>query len=96
MVHVTDAHLFRPVATYLRLIALARAQAPDAFAFETRPYEFESDRLAFDLLAGSTRAREAIEAGASPDEIVDQSCPVSTDWRDVIAEAPERVARASA
>src|SRR5690606_24612707 len=31
MIHVTNAQLFRPVATYLSLIALARRQAPDAF-----------------------------------------------------------------
>lgn len=96
MLHVTDSHLFRPVATYLRLIALARAQAPDEFAFETRTYEFESERRAFDLLIGSTAVRHAIEAGATPDEVVDQACPVDAAWQSTVAEAPERVARASA
>jgi uncharacterized protein YbbC (DUF1343 family) len=42
MLHVTTPTLFRPVATYLTLITLARAQAPEAFAFRTTPYEFES------------------------------------------------------
>ena len=36
MLHVTQAQLFRPVATYLALIALARAQAPEQFAFRTQ------------------------------------------------------------
>jgi len=49
MLHVTSAQLFAPVAlTYLRLIALARAQAPEAFAFRATPYEFESAVPAFD------------------------------------------------
>lgn len=96
MLHVTDPHLFRPVATYLRVVAFARAQAPQDFAFETRPYEFESERRAFDLLIGSTAVRHAIESGAAPDDIIDQVCPVDAEWRSVVAEAPERVVRASA
>ena len=67
MLHVTNPQLFKPVATYLRLIALARAQAPEAFAFRHTPYEFETDVPAFDLLTGSSAARTALESGASPE-----------------------------
>jgi uncharacterized protein YbbC (DUF1343 family) len=94
-VHVTDAHLFRPVATYLRLIALARAQANDAFAFERRTYEFESDRLAFDLLTGSTAVREALESGAGAEEVVDLLCPVDAEYRAGLDECERRAQRAS-
>ena len=75
MLHVTNSNLFRPVATYLRLIALARAQAPEAFAFRDTPYEFETTVPAFDLLTGSASAREALQGGASPEDVVSRVPP---------------------
>jgi uncharacterized protein YbbC (DUF1343 family) len=91
MLHVTDAASFRPVTTYLTLIALARAQAPEAFEFRTSPYEFETVVPAFDLLTGSADAREALLAGASASTLVDLVVPVPPEWRNVVAEAEERV-----
>ena len=94
MVHVTDAVLFRPVATYAALIALARAQAKERFEFTTRPYEFESTRLAFDLLAGSPAMREAMLADRTTEEIVSLIAPVSPEQRPVIEELESRLQRA--
>jgi uncharacterized protein YbbC (DUF1343 family) len=94
MLHVTNSALFRPVATYLALITLARAQAPEAFAFRTTPYEFEAERPAFDLLTGSDEARRAIESGASPDQVVSLVAPVDPLWRDFVREAEARLERA--
>jgi uncharacterized protein YbbC (DUF1343 family) len=68
-VHVTDRRAFRPFRTYLELVAQARAMAPHQFRWRTEPYEFETDRLAFDLLCGTDRIRLAIEAGASIAEL---------------------------
>jgi uncharacterized protein YbbC (DUF1343 family) len=96
MLHVTNSSLFRPVATYLRLIALVRQQAPDQFSFRTEPYEFESDRLAFDLLVGSSAAREALEAGASPEEVVSLAAPVDESWVAIVEGAESELLRASA
>ena len=96
MLHVTSPELFRPVETYLTLIALARAQAPDRFEFRTTPYEFESTIPAFDLLTGSARAREALLGGASPVELADLVLPVDPAYRERIAEAEARLERASA
>jgi uncharacterized protein YbbC (DUF1343 family) len=67
--HVTDAARFRPFRTALAAIVHARRQDASRFAWRTEPYEFVSDVLAFDLLCGSSREREAIEAGASPSEL---------------------------
>src|SRR5207244_2270256 len=53
MLHVTDAASFRPITTYLTLLSLARAQAPEAFQFRTAAYEFVENIPAFDLLTGS-------------------------------------------
>lgn len=96
MLHVTNAELFRPVATYLRLIALARAQAPDAFEFRSSPYEFETTVPAFDLLTGSSVAREAISTGTHPDDIAELVAPVDGAWVDTVRDAETRLERARA
>ena len=96
MLHVTNPLLFRPVATYLRLIALARAQAPEAFAFRNTPYEFETEKPAFDLLTGSAAAREALEAGASPEDVVSLVAPVDPSFAQAVLAAEARLAVASA
>jgi uncharacterized protein YbbC (DUF1343 family) len=67
--HVTDREAFRPVRTGVACVLAARAQDPARFAWRTEPYEFVSGVPAFDLLCGSAREREAIEAGASVAEI---------------------------
>jgi uncharacterized protein YbbC (DUF1343 family) len=62
---VTDAARFRSFRTGLACVLHARAQDPARFAWRTEPYEFVPDVPAFDLLCGSAREREAIEAGAT-------------------------------
>lgn len=96
VLHVTDPRAFRPVTTYLTLLTLARAQAPDAFEFLTRPYEFESERLAFDLLTGSDAARNAILAGAAPNDVCELVAPVGPDWQEVLRDIENLVAKAHA
>ncbi len=75
-IHVTDRRAFRPVATYLALLTLARAQAPERFALRTEPYEYvePAEAEALDLLCGTTRTREALMAGASVREVVATVC----------------------
>jgi len=91
MLHVTDPTSFRPVTTYLTLIALARAQAPDEFELRTSPYEFETTIPAFDLLTGGSEAREALVSGASANAIVDLVAPVPPEWQDTVARGEARV-----
>ena len=91
MVHVTDWRSFRPVTTYLALLTLARAQDPEKFRFRTEPYEFEAEIPAFDLLTGSAEAREAMENGASVEEVVALVAPVSDEWRSLVGEAEQRI-----
>jgi uncharacterized protein YbbC (DUF1343 family) len=95
MLHVTTPSLFRPVATYLTLITLARAQAPEAFEFRTTPYEFEATIPAFDLLTGSSEARTAIAAGASAEDVVATTAPVDPAWREAVLIAEARLERAA-
>ena len=96
VLHVTDPRAFRPVTTYLTLIALARQQAPESFEFLIRPYEFESERLAFDLLTGSDAARNAILSGATPNELVELVAPVPPVWLETLRDIESLVAKAHA
>jgi uncharacterized protein YbbC (DUF1343 family) len=86
-IHVTDAKAFRPLATYVALIALAHHQRPDRFAFRTEKYEFVDDKPAFDILTGSARAREAILANEDPIEIATYVSGIGKDEVSLIEEA---------
>jgi uncharacterized protein YbbC (DUF1343 family) len=88
-IHVIDALRFRPVKTYLALIALARAQDPERFAFRTEPYEFRSDVPAFDLLTGGPEARERISRGDRPLDVAEAVAAVDHTDRALVAEAIE-------
>lgn len=79
-IHVTDPHRFLPVDTYLRVIHAAMNIAPEQFAFLTRVYEFESDRVAFDLLTGDNQARTLLQAQAPVADVISAVCPVDDEW----------------
>jgi uncharacterized protein YbbC (DUF1343 family) len=85
--HVTDPRTFRPVATYVALVALAHHQSPGDFRFRTEKYEFVEHIPAFDLLTGSASARESILAGDDPRVIADAVSFVGEEERAVHAEA---------
>jgi len=68
-VHVTDPDRFKPVATYLALLAEARRQAPHHFRWRKPPYEFEWRKLPIDLLGGGPSMRRAVELGASQERL---------------------------
>jgi len=73
--HVSDPEVFRPFRTALACVALSRAQDPDKFRWRTEPYEYVADVPAFDLLCGSSREREGIEAGRSWKELARAFAP---------------------
>jgi len=68
-VHVLDREAFRPVITGVALIAALRAADPANFSWRPPPYEYEYEKMPFDILAGSSELREQIEAGVSVREI---------------------------
>lgn len=96
VLHVENERSFRPVATYLRIIREARALAPDHFELLRRPYEFETDSPAFDLLTGTLQARALLDAGASSDELCAAVCPVDPAWRERIIDGEARLSVAKA
>jgi uncharacterized protein YbbC (DUF1343 family) len=67
--HVTNPLAFRPYRTGVAFLKACRDQAPDAFQWRTRAYEFVDEIPAIDLLAGDASLRTGIDAGASLDEL---------------------------
>jgi uncharacterized protein YbbC (DUF1343 family) len=94
-VHVTNEAAFRPVATYVALTALARAQDPERFRFRTERYEYVDDIPAFDLLTGSAEARLAIEAGADAWEVAMAASRADAGWGEAMTRAMGAVERAA-
>ena len=68
--HVTDRFALRPVATGVAVLRAARDVAGDDFVWRPPPYEYEEVKPVIDILWGSQQLRTAIDAGASPDEIL--------------------------
>jgi uncharacterized protein YbbC (DUF1343 family) len=92
-VHVTDPAQFRPYATYLALLAVARRLSGEAFAFRTEAYEFVDDVPAIDLLTGNAEARTRIQALDDPRSLAEDMSrlrPEDHAVRDAAIHAAER------
>jgi uncharacterized protein YbbC (DUF1343 family) len=94
-VHVTDAARFRPYATYLALLAVARRLGGEAFAFRTEAYEFVDDVPAIDLLTGNAEARTRIVALDDPRALADDLSSLSPEDHAVREAAIRAAERAS-
>jgi uncharacterized protein YbbC (DUF1343 family) len=84
--HVVDRKTFRPYLTGVAVVRAFRQLFPAAFRWRTREYEFVTDKLAFDLLAGGPELRQGIDQGLSLDSL-------SATWRTAEAEFASRRAR---
>lgn len=62
-VHITDARRFQPFLTYLVLIQKVRELCPEGFAWRPPPYQYELEKLPFDILCCTDAVRLAIESG---------------------------------
>lgn len=91
-IHVTDPRTFRPLATYVALIALAHHRHPGELRFRTEKYEFVDNIPAFDLLTGSAETRERILAGEEPRAIADAVSSVGAAEHAVSEEAKAALA----
>jgi uncharacterized protein YbbC (DUF1343 family) len=94
-IHVTDPRAFRPVATYVELIAFAARQDRERFRFRTERYEYVDTIPAIDLLLGSADARLAIERDEDPRAIAEDASRADPAWPDAMREAEALLARAS-
>ena len=82
-IHVIDRNAFKPVITGAAIISAIRRLYPDGFQWKQPPYEYVYDKLPFDVINGSSRLRERIEAGRPVAEIEES-------WRDGLREFGER------
>ncbi len=60
--HVTDRRAFKPYYTTLALIRAILSLYPEQFSWRQPPYEYETERLPFDLLTGDAAVRQALES----------------------------------
>jgi uncharacterized protein YbbC (DUF1343 family) len=67
--HVADPLRFKPYRTGVAALLALKAECGDDFEWRTKPYELETERLAIDLLTGSSEVRELVEAGAALDDV---------------------------
>jgi uncharacterized protein YbbC (DUF1343 family) len=68
-IHVLDRRVFEPVIAGVAVVKTAFDMYRDHFRWKEPPYEYVHDRNPFDVIAGTSALREAIEAGAGLDEI---------------------------
>jgi uncharacterized protein YbbC (DUF1343 family) len=68
-IHVLDRERFLPVKTGVAVVKTAHDMYPREFRWKEPPYEYVFDRNPFDVIAGTSALREAIESGRPLDEI---------------------------
>jgi uncharacterized protein YbbC (DUF1343 family) len=68
-IHVASRIEFKPVLTAVAIIKSIRQLWPDRFAWKQPPYEYERDKLPFDVICGGSRLREQIELEVPISEI---------------------------
>jgi uncharacterized protein YbbC (DUF1343 family) len=78
-IHVVDREEYLPFLTGVHLICCAARLWPKAFDWRREPYEFESKRLAIDLLAGGAWLRERVADGRDP-------AGVQSEWEEQLQE----------
>jgi uncharacterized protein YbbC (DUF1343 family) len=70
-IHVLNRAHFRAVETAIALLKEIRAQDTAQFEWKQPPYEYEHEKLPFDVLSGSSELRQQIEGGMSAGAIRD-------------------------
>ena len=68
-IHVTDRRNFKPFRTGLGLLLAYRSLDSDRFEWRAPPYEYEFEKLPFDILCGTDSIRLQIEAGCDLESI---------------------------
>jgi uncharacterized protein YbbC (DUF1343 family) len=63
--HVIDRGNFEPVTAGLTMVKAAYDLYPEHFRWKEPPYEYVYDRNPFDVIAGTTKVREAFEQGTT-------------------------------
>lgn len=68
-IHVTNRQTFQPAIAGIGVVKTAFDMYGDEFKWKVPPYEYVYDKNPFDVIAGTSKVREAIERGDSLDDI---------------------------
>ncbi|MGB8508862.1 MAG: DUF1343 domain-containing protein, partial [Pyrinomonadaceae bacterium] len=68
-IHVTDREKFEPVITGVAIVKVCFDLYGELLKWKEPPYEYVYHKNPFDVIAGTAKLREAIEAGDSLDDI---------------------------
>lgn len=79
--HVYDRESFESVFTALKILESVLKRWGSDFKWKRPPYEYEYEKLPFDILAGSDKVRSALEAGASAEDIRRSWISYESDFR---------------
>ncbi len=69
LLEVTDAEAFQPVLTAVAALASVRHLWPDQFRWLPPPYEYETEKPPIDIIAGTPRVREQLDAITARDPL---------------------------
>ncbi|MCX8011722.1 MAG: DUF1343 domain-containing protein, partial [Desulfobacterota bacterium] len=68
-IHIIDRQSFLPVLTGVAVICAIYQMDKEKFSWRLPPYEYETEKLPIDILAGTDKLRIQIESGCSLSEI---------------------------
>jgi uncharacterized protein YbbC (DUF1343 family) len=68
-IHITDRKKFKPFKTGVAVIKAAHDLYPEDFRWKRPPYEYETEKMPIDILAGTDRLRNDIEQGRTLEEM---------------------------
>lgn len=82
-IHVLDRVAYQPIETAVAIVSEIRRLSGGRFEWRQPPYEYEHEKLPFDILSGSDELRQQLEAGRPVDEI-------ARSWSSSISEFEKR------
>lgn len=82
-IHVTDRAIFEPVTTGLHMVKVVHDLYPGEFRWKEPPYEYVYDRNPFDVIAGTSSIRRAIETGEGIDALAESWKPTLDEFERV-------------
>lgn len=69
-IHIRERRLYRPYAASLKLLEAVYRRHRSDLAWKTPPYEYEYEKIPFDLITGDPEIREAIESDEDLDQVM--------------------------
>jgi len=82
-IHIIDRNDFTPVKTGIAIVKTIYELYSDEFSLNSPPYEYECEKMPFDILTGSSRWREMIYSSASLNEIVKEMHIQSDEFENI-------------